>query len=215
MTNNVFAYNDLGIRFDLREGDSIVGNDVFKNKRGAELAKMQGSVHFDDNRICLNTLYDFEMLTDKDASLPGFCWCTTDSATIAGKIFDYYDDTTRGRLSFMPVQSRNASYLPPDPDTNCVVFKPVGIGEVKTTKIASLKAYPNPADGLVYFEAEHGILPGAVITLYDVHGRLVRQYVSRVGGRMSMDVSGVLPGLYIARLSNDGEVSSVRIVLSR
>lgn len=66
-----------------------------------------------------------------------------------------------------------------------------------TTDGAALNIYPNPATDHLTFD---GLPEGCSVKLYDVTGRLVREF-STLTSRCSVDVSALSPGTYLLRLS--------------
>jgi hypothetical protein len=53
----------------------------------------------ENNRICYNELYNIDNRTDLNMYIPTNCFCTGDSTLIEAKIFDGYDDITKGLIS--------------------------------------------------------------------------------------------------------------------
>lgn len=54
----------------------------------------------ENNRICSNALYNIDNRTDLNIFIPTNCFCTTDSTEIETKIFDGYDDITKGLVGY-------------------------------------------------------------------------------------------------------------------
>jgi len=71
----------------------------------------------------------------------------------------------------------------------------------------SLKIYPNPTDGIVWIE---GQVDQAVVM--DLYGQRLREYTNLVD-KTSLDLSGLLPGLYIIKINKKGANSSHKILL--
>lgn len=70
------------------------------------------------------------------------------------------------------------------------------------------RIFPNPASDLI--RIEHTASGTAVVTLFDLHGRIVQGAV--VSGAVNLDISGLAPGLYLVRIASGQAVESVRLV---
>src|SRR5690606_33250568 len=68
---------------------------------------------------------------------------------------------------------------------------------------SSLRVWPNPARGVLHVEGE----AGAEAVFYDVLGREVLRV--RLGGVTEVDVSGLLPGVYVVRAGAEAAVVTV------
>ena len=54
----------------------------------------------ENNIICSNELYNIDNRTDLNIFIPTNCFCITDSTEIEAKIFDGYDDISKGLISY-------------------------------------------------------------------------------------------------------------------
>ena len=85
----------------------------------------------------------------------------------------------------------------------------MGIGEA-SADVSSI--YPNPASGQLNL-----ILPGNTLSgktsLFDLSGRLLREWVLSGTGSMTLDVSGLNPGTYFLKTNNNGIISGNKVVL--
>lgn len=79
----------------------------------------------------------------------------------------------------------------------------------KHTIAGELKIYPVPADNRLFVHAEQNI---GQITLFDLNGRLISDFRGGTG-KITLDVSGLTPGLYILRATHDnGDISRARFI---
>lgn len=87
ITKNVIENNDVGV---IIEGYGGLGINMYCNQ------------------IC-NTTYNLKYLENygNNGSVAGNSWCSTDSATIAAKVYDGYDNFNLQLASFMPVDTFN------------------------------------------------------------------------------------------------------------
>lgn len=71
------------------------------------------------------------------------------------------------------------------------------------------KAYPNPTSGILHFD---GLPDGSVIEVFDLNGRLVRT-PDLASGNFSIDLSSLIPGVYLARVKDLDSHFTQRIVV--
>jgi hypothetical protein len=83
----------------------------------------------------------------------------------------------------------------------------LGINYWNTLKTNDLVCYPNPAHTYVQFAADEPLLH---IDLYD----LTSKRVCSVARSAAMDVSGLAPGMYIARaVSTSGKLFTTKLLI--
>jgi hypothetical protein len=124
-----------------------------------------GTPVVEDNRLCYNTLYNVLNGSDFNLELEKNCFCLSDSAAIEAKIYDGYDDITRGLLNF-------AVY-----DSTCTtqvyrVMKVNILSEGESTAPA-ITAYPNPVADLLVLE---GLEPGILVHVMNALGQSVAEF---------------------------------------
>ena len=78
-----------------------------------------------------------------------------------------------------------------------------------TVNAGRTRVFPNPATVLVRIERLNA--SPATVTFLDAQGRVVRSEQVR-GSSNTMDVSGLVPGLYLVRIASGAGVESVRLV---
>lgn len=81
-----------------------------------------------------------------------------------------------------------------------------GIAPVNTS---GARLMPNPATDVVRIERADG--SPAVLTFLDAHGHIVRTE-RRAGNSLAVDVSGLVPGMYLVRMASIAGVETVRFV---
>lgn len=123
LTGNLFAENDIGIRFTRMEGPvKIVGNDIRNNRIGLFLVPSgqnirdffepdrggipwnTGHLQISGNNIYNNGSYNLNLGEKQlwDLEISGNFWGSTHPAAIAGTIFDRHRDETLGKALFKP-----------------------------------------------------------------------------------------------------------------
>ena len=112
----------------------------------------------------------------------------------------------------------NAWVLRLDEDGNCndpeacaglmifdVPTSPVSVADL--SDVEELSFYPNPASDRVYLQ---GLQEGyALIQLYDIQGKLVREYLSQ-GESAEIDISLLQSGMYILNYISEDRVTVLR-----
>jgi hypothetical protein len=123
IAGNLFANNDIGIRFTRMEGPvSIIGNDIRNNRIGLFLVPSgqnirdffepdrsgtpwnTGHLQISGNNIYANTWYNLDLGEKQlwDLEISENYWGFIDSTAIAETIFDHRRDETLGRALFKP-----------------------------------------------------------------------------------------------------------------
>jgi hypothetical protein len=91
-------------------------------------------------------------------------WKTTNSTEILDKIYDWFDDPTKGLVDFIP-------YLP-SPDTNAPISPPTGLAATQGSTSSTLNWSPNPEGDLagykVYYDTDSGFPYANVLDIGNV-----------------------------------------------
>jgi hypothetical protein len=99
ISNCVFLEN--GKALEIGDNCSLTGNDISNNQSGVTVvASSMQTLSFQGNTVCGNLVYNLENQTDKNFQVNDICFCTTDSTEIENKIFDGYDDITKGLVNY-------------------------------------------------------------------------------------------------------------------
>ena len=165
-TGNVWAadvYNDT----------YFTDNVVEDNDNGLTVARTAawgtggGVPVVEDNRLCSNTLYNVLNGSDFNLELEKNCFCLSDSAAIDAKIYDGYDDITRGLLNFAVYDSTCTTQL-------YRVLKVNLVGESEASAL-KLSALPNPIQDVLRVD---GLQPGIRIQITSAVGQLVEDRIA-------------------------------------
>lgn len=76
---------------------------------------------------------------------------------------------------------------------------------------SDLLLYPNPTSGQVFVALPDGLVRGANISVMDAAGRMMMVRAA-IGRSMNIDLGGFDAGIYLVRFSNNGSVSTYRIM---
>jgi hypothetical protein len=184
--NCVFKYNGVGLNSNpCSVNRGIVTQNVFEsNNIGIQL---YGCDSIFCNRICNNTTYDVENVSDQSRNVVNNYWCTSDSLSTTLRIFDGYDDITRGLVTFMPM------------DSVCAI----ALGIPEQTTITNFTIYPNPARNTFTISFNEELrMQSAELRIYDITGRVV--YEQTLNHQSEIITHKCSPGVYFVKV-NAGE----------
>ncbi len=190
-------YNDIGIMDSANMQPAgynfISGNTIENNGIGIKAVAPNNIVC---NKICNNSIYDFYNKASLNATISNNYWCTTDSTTIAAKIYDGYDNINLGLVSFMPLDTLQC-------------YLSVGITDNGTQRF-STALFPNPASEQIAI-----LLPAVVsvgkIKIISLVGEI--KYARTFKGKKVMvNVSDLPAGLYIVEIITAGGISKQKFI---
>ena len=80
---------------------------------------------------------------------------------------------------------------------------------------ATLRVFPNPANGPVTIDCHLSSLSRIKMELFDLAGRLVAEYLIEPSGRMTMDTHGLANGVYLLNIRDKQHVEkSMKLVVN-
>jgi hypothetical protein len=219
--NCIIDYNStmgVGI-YGHGEADSVINNEIKFNGTGLEFAtcpnfgspsqctknvidnntigiKVGGCPDIYCNSICYNTSYDLQNNWAGTYNFPNNYWCTTDSATVEAHIYDGYDNTSLGLVSFMPLDTLQC-------------YAVTGIPSYETQP-ASFSIFPNPAADYLTV-----VLPATIskteIKIFNMLGELA--YSSEATKqKTTIDISTLNKGAYIIQISTAGRINRQKLI---
>lgn len=196
VTNSSFFNNTNALQLGF--GSQVNDCTIEENETGVAF----GPINFgqpmpivENNRICSNTLYNIDNRTDLNIFIPTNCFCTTDSTEIETKIFDGYDDITKGLVSYAIFDTACANVLR-------FVNKSQGPTSVNESEWNNeVRLFPNPAaDDFTIFN--NGLYRFYTLTTLDGK-ELMRD---RLQGEYTTINSSQLPaGIYLMVLQGEGD----------
>lgn len=99
ITNCTFENNNIALK--IGDNNTISNNQIVNNQIGIAVnAYSPNTTIIADNKICNNTEFNLQNLTDKNFQVNANCFCSQDSAYIESFILDGYDDITRGLVNY-------------------------------------------------------------------------------------------------------------------
>lgn len=175
--------------------------------------------------VLLNPNVDAARIEKAD---PAFTdWTTLDFETgrdIIGHDWKYFD---MGSFQYMIEDSLLFFVKAQDGGIYKLVFdsfsgSSTGIATFNTTLLSALgvsepaangmSVYPNPAVDNIYLTFENTLVSGSA-SLYDLSGRLLREWTLSGNQSTKLNVSGFMPGTYILKANNNGQISSYKVML--
>jgi hypothetical protein len=194
VTNSDFI--DNGTALQVGFGTTVRDCQIESNETGIALGPInygQPVPIIENNRICFNEAYNIDNRTDLNLFIPTNCFCSTDSTEVENKIFDGYDDITKGLISYAIFDTSCTSVLR-------LVQKAgqsVGIGD--NQRSAELLVFPNPFAENLFLTNLKGY---KTYQLFSVQGQLI-QGGHLVDGKNSIQLSQEMPaGTYFLVLKD-------------
>lgn len=201
--NSTFTGNTLGLSVS---ANSILENNTINNNQvGLALIGTftPGMVlpYIKNNKLCYNTLYNLENKSDYNLSLDSNCFCLFDSVSIDAKIYDGYDDITRGLINF-------AIY-----DTSCINIKQrvikinLGTNTGLNYSLKEVSVSPNPfVNSVTIKDIENKISNWYV---YDIRGKKVFEFRNE-NTEIELDLSFLESGAYILMSDNYAPIKLIK-----
>ncbi len=155
-----------------------------------------------NNKLCNNSLYNIENGSDKNFNIPSNCFCETDSTIIEAKIYDGYDDITRGLISYNIFDSACFLVLK-------TVNKLGAVSGVQTSQLSTFRIYPNPASEFINIDNASN---ATSIEFFSITG--ASQFkLDLVNENNKINLTMLPKGVYYAKLMRvDGTNQQVKVV---
>jgi hypothetical protein len=100
--HNLIA-NNIGAGLII-SGDATISNNTLTGNKGNAVVITTGTPVIQGNNLEFNTgTYDLENLSVSDINASGNWWGTTDTEVIDVRIFDYMNDFTMGKVTYLPI----------------------------------------------------------------------------------------------------------------
>jgi hypothetical protein len=177
--------------------NAIVESNIINNNQNGvaivntNIADVQPAIQF--NKICGNTAYDILNNTDLNLEVGENCFCLQDSATLEAKIYDGYDDITRGLLNYTVYQA----------DCQTVVQRVI---KVNLTAIdnkfenTTINVFPNPVNAVLNLTADANLL-GNTVRITNMQGSVIADF-TLTNTQTSLDTNDWAKGAYILQVLN-------------
>jgi Secretion system C-terminal sorting domain len=191
--NCTFNYNDVGL--EIADNSMIENNFLNNNGIGLALAvNTPGQLvsNVKNNQICQNTLYNVENRTNVNLGLEQNCFCESDSTIIETKIYDGYDDITRGLINYAIYDSSCQSVLR--------YIEKVNLGTSSIDKREILPQFtisPNPSSAFIWVKTENAKMFNSPLQIIDMNGRTVKSNLSYLGGEAVINIQDLPLGVYM------------------
>ena len=194
-TNCKFYNNSTGLK--LWPSMNLIDCEIFNNTVGIVLFYPNDPIGFVINNTCLYSNSQYHVLHEYNYNVDfsGIKWKESDSAAIANKIYDAYDDVNLGIVDFSASNQCNSLGLES------------GLGDN-----LALKIYPNPFYNHTVLETAKDY-DKLKVTLYNMHGQVVKQMTNLSGQTFTLDRANLPSGTYLIHLRDKRENLLVKKIL--
>ena len=176
--------------------NTIIGNSTESSTAIIGGVAINGTPHFHYNNLYSNSNYDVVVLSSSDISGTNNYWGTVATLDILAHVYDWYDDTSRGRLLYIyPLQ---------DPEPNAPVPPPQNLRAnfIDDSAILLWDSIPSTSIGYgykVYYDTDNPSPP------YEGSGLSEGNSPIDVGGQTSYTLTGLDPNkdYYFAVTASD------------
>lgn len=211
ISNSILRNNNIGIYIG---DDSIMGNNIFNNTIGIQTDNqsylyngIQYYVPIKNNQICNNTIYNIENLNNYDKNITQNCFCTDDSTEIENKLYDGYDDITKGLFNYDIY------------DTACLnviqsVYK-IGYPPSSASSITEnnlFTSFPNPVSEGLTVVFNNRIKKSSEIHLYNSVGEKIISTINNQNEILNINLNEFPNGLYLLQIKSDNIVKREKII---
>ena len=168
----------------------ITGNYIEYNDIGLELKS--GDNHVSCNELCFNYIYSVYIINENNINISNNHWCSTDSATLAGVIYDGYDNILLGLVNYLPFAGTWCN-LNLDVNNNTFPESPF------------VNIYPNPACQYATIEFEKSMGTKCFV-IYNLLGTEIQRFDNISGSSITFDRGKLSDGIYYYSLSEGNEI---------
>jgi len=188
--------NPIGLQSWHTANTKVIGNYIHDNEVGVDMMSFWNAsgIEFLYNYICNNSTWNLRYNHTNNANLSQNCWCSDDSTFIKSKIRDAYVDVSYGIVTYMPLYG--------DCDTT-------GLSVSDVTFANDVVVYPNPTNGILFFESAANI---ESVSLIDLQGRVIVTS-DRVKFEGQLHVTTIAPGSYLLLIKERNVTISKTIVV--
>lgn len=196
VSNSSFSANGTALQVGF--GSEVNDCQIEQNQTGVAFGPIsfgQPMPIIENNRICSNELYNVDNRTDLNIFIPTNCFCSTDSTEIEAKIFDGYDDITKGLISYAIFDTSCSSVLRVINKTG----EPLSLEGNATNE--SVSVFPNPvAEQLTILDANSF----SAFSLVTIDGKEVLSD-RLMSGNTNVNMSQLPTGIYLLVLKGEGQ----------
>jgi hypothetical protein len=195
ITNSVIKNNASGIK--LRDDIVVTYDSIINNTKGLEITSIN---NITNNNVIHNYLnYNGASAyhtSNASIQLAYNCWGTSDSTAIENMIYDVYDNTSLGLVTFLPL--------------DCV--SSIGIKEIETKN--NINIYPNPVEDILNIELD-GNYRKIGIKIHNSLGELVKQmnYENQLDRKLfTINMEDLPSGLYFLNVTSGAIELNTKVV---
>ncbi|MNK31089.1 hypothetical protein D3C87_495120 [compost metagenome] len=209
-SNNTVAINGYGITLD---NSTIVNNStgldlvdsnmnyitnctISNNTVGISIAAFAANNwQIKSNKICNNLNYNVRLGTQNNVNLKENCWCTKDKPTIDHLIYDGYDDTNLGLVSYDIYED------------DCITK----LDSQETELQEKTEIYPNPFSSDINIKLKNDAKK-ITLSIFSLDGKQVSNMAFEKTSFINSTLKNLSSGTYILNINIDGKNISRKIV---
>lgn len=215
--------NNIGITPHY-EGFELINNEILNNNIGAQLNGYENTQNYPavkNNKICFNSIYNVENLDEINKDLTENCWCSNNQDTIDSKLFDGYDDISKGLFNF-DIYALNCNTLlnriikvdlgtvyPNDSVDIIIIDSVLSINETENT---SINLFPNPFSSHLKIDITRKNITFFSVTIYNSYGQQVFIEQYRNENIIIVPTENLENGIYIVSIKSDNYYNSTVIL---
>lgn len=204
VSNSSFSNNVTALQVGF--GSLVNESLIEQNQTGVALGPIsfgQPMPIIENNLICSNELYNIDNRTDLNIFIPTNCFCITDSTEIEAKIFDGYDDISKGLISYAIFDTSCANVLR-------VINKSGEITSLNENKIQeAFNVFPNPVSDQLTISNNNSMNAYKLITM---DGKEVLS--DELGtGNITINMTQIPAGIYFLVLIGAEQKSTISKVV--
>ena len=204
VSNSIFNNNVTALQVGF--GSQVNECLIEQNQTGVALGPIsfgQPMPIIENNRICSNEFYNIDNRTDLNIFIPTNCFCITDSTEIEAKIFDGYDEISKGLISYAIFDTSCANVLR-------VINKsgePTSLNENEIKELITI--FPNPVIDQLTITNNNSL---STYKLIKLDGQEVLSDVIGAGKTM-INMTHLPAGIYLLVLTGPEQKSTISKVV--
>lgn len=203
--NCILIHNDTAIQmingyiFNSTIDSNIVG--ILSTHSSSTFNGYSYYVPIKNNHICDNTLYNIQNENAENKNITGNCFCLTDSASIESKLFDGYDDITKGLFNY-DIYDSVCQIVTES------VYK-IGINPSSVNNLHSetfsILSFPNPFNDVITVRFDNPTHKLYRLTIINSLGQKIQQ-VETSSQEKTIDAKQLGRGIYLLQIQQSGSI---------
>lgn len=196
MDNSTITNNETGLHLTGSYMNNITNCNISNNSIGVSLGMNPSyELQMKKNKICSNLNYNIKITSQNNINLQENCWCTSDKTVIDNLIYDGYDNTSLGLVTYDIYED------------DCITKL---AGEELDIK-EKIEIYPNPSISDFNIKIEKKAKK-IILNIFSVDGKKVDTKYFENTNLINYSSINLLPGTYIINMDIDGKNFTKKIL---